>query len=296
MAADRVGEGRGLTRGSGRRVAMVLAAGAAVVVLAGCGAAGSGAPSQYGRQQLRRALRAWSGFAVSTSPRPLVLVGSQVADPASGFPSSAVKLAYFGRAVTAPPVLPPGPPAASGYPLISAGEAFTVFKSTAGKGPPSAAVLKISTVRLGAGVFQTDRGPRRLPAWLFRFPGVRGAAAVLAVSPARIFSPPGPPAAVPPFVTGARLGPDGRTLTVEFTGASSGTGPCAADYRLELAQSREAIAVAVREHDHSTHVACSAVGYPRHVTTVLSAPLGARVIVDAASRTAVATSEPAQAS
>jgi len=137
MAADRVGEGRGLTRGSGRRVAMVLAAGAAVVVLAGCGAAGSGAPSQYGGQQLRRALRAWSGFAVSATPRPLVLVGSQVADPASGFPSSAVKLAYFERAVAAPPVLPPGPPAASGYPLISAGEAFTVFKSTAGRRAPA---------------------------------------------------------------------------------------------------------------------------------------------------------------
>jgi hypothetical protein len=46
----------------------------------------------------------------------------------------------------------------------------------------------------------------------------------------------------------------------------------------------------VREHNHGTNVACSAVGYPRHVTTVLSAPLGARVVVDAASRAAVATS------
>jgi hypothetical protein len=96
-------------------------------------------------------------------------------------------------------------------------------------------------------------------------------------------------------LSGARLSADGRTLTVEFTGAPSGTGPCTADYHLELAQSREAVAVAVREHDHSTNVACSAVGYPRHVTQVLSAPLGARVVVDAANRTAVATSEAAQA-
>jgi hypothetical protein len=168
-----------------------------------------------------------------------------------------------------------------------------VFKSTAGKGPPSAAVLKISTVRLGVGVFQTDRGPRRLPARLFRFVGLRGAAAVLAVSPARIFSPPSSPAGVLPFVSGAGLSADGRTLTGEFVGAPAGTGPCTADYHLELAQSREAVAVAVREHD--TNVACSAVGYPRHVTRVLSAPLGARVVVDAASRAAVAVSEAAPA-
>jgi hypothetical protein len=274
---------------------MILAAGGALVVLAGCGIAGCGAPSQQGAQQLRRALRAWSGFAVSASPRPLVLAGPQVADPVGGFPSGAIKIAYFERAVAAPHALPSGPVTASGYPLISAGEAFTVFKSTAGKGPPSAAVLKISTVRLGAGVFQTDRGPRRLPAWLFRFSGLPGAAAVLAVSPARIFSPPSPAAAVPPFVSGARLGADGRTLTVEFTGAPSGTGPCTADYHLELAQSRQAIAVAVHEHSHGTEVACSAVGYPRHVTTVLSTPLSARVVADAASRAAVAVNEAAQA-
>jgi hypothetical protein len=37
-------------------------------------------------------------------------------------------------------------------------------------------------------------------------------------------------------------------------------GPCTADYHLELAQSREAIAVEVREHDHGTNVACSGEG------------------------------------
>jgi hypothetical protein len=84
-------------------MAMILAAGTALVVLVGWGVAGSGAPSQRGGQQLRRALRAWSGFAVSASPRPLVLVGPQVADPAGGFPSGAIKLAYFERAVEARP-------------------------------------------------------------------------------------------------------------------------------------------------------------------------------------------------
>src|SRR4249919_1580344 len=104
-------------RGGRRCVAMTLAAGTALMVVVGCGVAGSGAPSQQGGQQLRRALRAWSGFAVSASPRPLVLVGPQVADPV-GFPSSAIKLAYFERAVEAPPALPPGRATAGGYPLI----------------------------------------------------------------------------------------------------------------------------------------------------------------------------------
>ena len=177
-----------------------------------------------------------------------MLVGQRVADPLHGFPNCAAKLAYLERAVDIPAALPPGSAVADGSPLISAREALRVFKSTAGKGPPAAVRLTVTTVRVGTGVFQTDRGPRRLPAWLFRFGGVQDPAAVLAVAPARIFSPAGPPVSKPSFVSAARLSPDGRTLTVEFTGAPSGTGPCTADYHLQVAESRTAVAVAVSEH------------------------------------------------
>lgn len=148
--------------------------------------------------------------------------------------------------------------------------------------------LTVATVRLGTGVFQTDRGFRRLPAWLFRFRDVQDAAAVLAVAPASIFTPPARPADRSPAVRDARQGPGRRSLNVEFIGAPAGTAPCTADYTLELAESRTAVAVAVREHFHGGNVACPAVGYPRHVRAVLSAPLGARVLVDAASGAAVA--------
>jgi hypothetical protein len=281
---NRVAGGGNLAGVRRLRVAMIVAAGVAVALLAGCGDARTG--TSQPSQQLLRALQAWSGFPVSASPRPLVITGGRVADPRHGFPPGAAKLAYFERAVKVPAAWPSGISAADGFQLISAREAFGVFKSTAGRGPPAPIRLTVTTVRLGSALFQTDRGPRRLPAWLFGFAGIRGPAAVLAVAPARIFSPAGLPADGPPFVSGARLGPDGRTLTVEFTGAPSGIGPCTAGYHLLLAVSGSAIAVAVREQAHGGN-ACRSVGYPRRVTAVLPVPLGARVVVDAASSTSV---------
>lgn len=144
-------------------------------------------------------------------------------------------------------------------------------------------------MRQGSGVFLTDRGPRRLSAWLTGFAGVHGPAAVLAVASEQIFSPPIPAGRRPPFVHSALLGPGGRVLTVRFTGAAAGHGPCTAGYSVRVASSGAAVAVAVTEHPRgSGNVVCLTVGYPRQVTTTLPVPLGARVIVDAVSRTAVA--------
>jgi hypothetical protein len=53
--------------------------------------------------------------------------------------------------------------------------------------------------RLGAAMFMTDRGLRRLPAWLFGFAAIRGTAAVLAVAPAQIFPLPAPANGQPPL-------------------------------------------------------------------------------------------------
>ena len=107
------GTGRELTQGR-RRSAVVVAAGVAAVLLAGCGSVGSGSPApqtgQAGRQ-LEQALRPWSAFPVSASPRPLVLTGPGIAGPRSGFPDGPAKLAYLEGAITAPAVLPPGPAA-----------------------------------------------------------------------------------------------------------------------------------------------------------------------------------------
>lgn len=236
---------------------------------------------------MRQVLRTWSAFPASATPRPLVMTGPPVADPASGFPSSDAKLAYLEGAFNLPATLPSGPAVAAGFPLITARQATQVLRSVAAKGPPVTSRLTVTGVRLGTALFDTDRGPRQLPAWLFGLAGVRDPAGVLAVAAGRIFVPPGRPANPRPFVADARLGRDGRTLTVRFTGAAAGTGPCTASYSMAQAASGTAVVIAVHEHAHDGAVACAAVGYPRMATVVLRAPLGGRVLVDAASGTAI---------
>jgi hypothetical protein len=267
---------------------------AAALLTEGCDASQPGSTASQAQQASQRAwaLREWSGFPVSASPRPLVLEAvagspSRIADPVTGFRDGADKLAYLDRAMDVPAALPAGPAAAAGYPLISARQGLRVLMSGAPQGPPATVRLKITGVRLGTRAFDTDRGARRLPAWLFSFAGVQSPAAVLAVSPVWVYTPPGKPPRTRPVVDGAMLGAGGRTLTVDFTGLAAGTGPCTAGYSLRFAQSRTAVAVSVIEHDHPESDSCSSVGYVRHATAVLPAPLGARVLVDAASGTAI---------
>lgn len=247
-------------------------------------------------QSEAEALRTWAGFPVDASPRPIVLVGHAVVGPSSGFSSGAAKLAYVKGAFVAPKHLPAGPTVAEGYPLIGAIEALGMLNSGGSKDPTSAGSLRITTVRLGAGTFSTDRGPRSLPAWLASFQDVQDPAAVLAIAPTRIFASPARSGTRAPTLESARLGPDGRTLTVRFTGYPPGAGPCTAGYTLATATSATAVALGVHEDLHggapASSVACALVGNQLYVTKVLSAPLGARVVVDAASDTAVAVTGP----
>jgi hypothetical protein len=79
-----------------------------------------------------------------------------------------------------------------------------------------------------------------------------------------------------------------RKIVVNFAGAAAGTGPCTASYTLPFKESRQAVAVAVIPHPHGqSDVACALVGYERHATAELEAPLGGRVVVDASSKGAV---------
>jgi hypothetical protein len=263
-----------------------MAAAAAVALLAGCAEGPATVPGP-GAGRLRHVLRAWSAFPANATPRPLVLTGAPVADPVSGFPNGNAKLAYLEGAFNLPAALPSGPASAAGFPLITAREATGVLRSVAAKGPPVTGRLTVTGVRLGTAVFDTDRGQRQLPAWLFSLAGVRDPAGVLAVAPGRIFEPPGRPANGHPFVDDARLGRGGRTLTMRFFGAASGTGPCTASYTVTQAASGAAVAIAVKEHERNGTAPCSAVGYPRQVTVALAAPLGGRVLVDAVSDAAV---------
>jgi len=276
-----------------RRVDAGVVVGVAIAALlvGACGGSGSATPSHRARLELNGAPQPWSAFPVDAAPRPLVFVGPPVLDPASGFRDGADKIAYIDGSIGAASSFPSGPDRAAGYPIVSATVAFQKLLSRPGKGATQGPGLVVSTVSLGTGVFQTDRGPHRLPAWLFTFQGVQDPAIVVAVAPTSVFTPPSPLTGRPPSVAAARLSPDEHTLTVVFSGAPSGTGPCSADYSLGVKQSETTVAITVHEHDHSSGVACAEPGLERHATTRLAAPLGSRVVLDAMTDTAVAVTE-----
>ncbi len=279
-----------LHRAPRRDASVVTAAWVVAMLLAACGPAGSSSPAHH-TGPLTNSPMPWSAFPVDARIRPLVFVGPRVVDPSSGFRNGADKLAYVDRAIVAPGTFPSGPIESAGYPIISAKVAFAIFKPRTVKGPAASHHLNVIAMRFGSGVFQTDRGSRRLPAWLVEFQNVRDSARVLAVSSTRIFTPSMARTGRPPFVGDARIGPDDRTLTVRFGGAPSGPGPCSADYELTVVESRTTVAVTVHEHDHDSGISCAQPAYPRQVTTRLEATLGARVVLDAATSRAVAVTE-----
>jgi hypothetical protein len=207
----------------------------------------------------------------------------------SKFLDGQAKLDFMNGAFDGPASVPAGPATADGYPVNSAAAAIALLRSQSHGVPPSpsATHLTITDARFGAQKFLTDRGDRTLPAWLFTFARADGTVAVLAVSAQSAWLPSGLAAGDfgASFVNGARVGGDQRTLTVGFTGAAAGTGPCTASYALSLTESPAAVVVTVTEssHNSSAQTVCALAGYIRTATAVLTAPLGARVVVDAVS-------------
>lgn len=260
----------------------------AVVVSFGQGVAAVTTSHQV-TPQTRDALAAWARFPVDAPKRPLVLIDNDVVDdPATGFtgPSNgAEKLAYIEGDIDPPATFPTGPRSAGGYPLITAKAAFNALIRARGHGPRSTLRLQVTTVTLGTGTFQTDRGQRRLPAWLFQLQDVTDPAAVLAVSKSDIFAPRISDTGT--TVGAATISSDDRTLTVEFSGARQGRGPCEASYALNVAESRTAVAIAVKAILHDAAVLCAAPAETTTAKVILARPLGNRVVVDAASLNAV---------
>jgi hypothetical protein len=264
-----------------------IAAAIGPVALAGSAWSGSGPASAQVAPLLRHALASWSHFPIRATPRPIVLIdGDNVNAPGTGFSDDADKEAFLDGAIVPPATFPAGPRSAAGGPVISAAGALRILRNPPGSGPAATTQLVVTSIEFDTGLFQTDRGVRRLPAWAFQFQGVGDPAQVLAVSPARLFSPRSNDDRGQ-AVGSAALGANGRTLTVDFSGAPAGNGPCDASYRISVAVSRVAVAVAVRtlpsRSGSSGVVACAEPGYDRHLTTTLSAPLGHRVVVDAES-------------
>jgi hypothetical protein len=228
------------------------------------------------------ALRWWARFPVNASPRPLVLTGPTINDPGPGFPDGDAKLAYLSGAIDLATALPAGTRTPNGQHIISASKAFTALRAMGSANKPGATRLTITGVRLGAGTFATDRGPRSLPTWDFTFAGMPQPAQVLAIPAADRWPRPGMPATdVAQFE--ATIAADGRHATISFTGAPPGTGPCQAQYSADITQSASAVLISVRmltNPNTSPDTMCAAVGYARTLTVTLTPALGNRVLID----------------
>jgi len=244
----------------------------------------------------------WAGFPVAANPRPVVLIGSAIQDPASGFADDDAKVAYLeGRFALAAP-LPSAPATRDGYAVTSADDAVHQLQAASSPGSMStSSTLHITSVHLTDQPFRTDRGMQSLPAWQVHLAGVRDDVYVLAVASSQRYP-------VPPAVAGPSDGPsggqatlsaDGRQLTIRFVTRHDSSGPCDPGFTssLHMAQTATAVVLAITVHPEPitvrSDVACAAVyrdpgwggptvpGSPNTRTVTLDRSLGARVVVSA---------------
>ena len=237
------------------------------------------------------ALSAWAAFPADHIARPVVLVANL--SPEGGFGTSDAKIAALCHKFTPAIMLSTAIPRAAkvswstgtngSYPSISAGAALTAM---AQPGPgtsesycKTANPIEFTSVRFGAYGFITDRGRAQIDSWLFTTSAFTGAMAYPALAPSAIWNA---DLARDSANRGSTVSADGLTLTFGFAGAVD-TGPCGADYRGVVAESRTAVGVALQETPHSTdqNIACPAVAQQRTINVSLASPLGGRVVLDA---------------
>jgi hypothetical protein len=229
----------------------------------------------------------WSAFPVSADPRPVVLIGDAIADPATGFPNADTRVAYETGRFRLIASLPSYPPTRDGYSLISAGTAVQQMLAMKLCCATTTITVDITDVRLVDHPFVTDRGEKMLPAWQLRLRGVKDDAFVLAVSPNQRY----PVNTQTGLVGGGQIAqsPDGRTLTIYFGGPFNS---------LAVAQTPAAVAIIVTTQVGTSGrggtpcAACPAIvppgsygplypGAPNTTTITLDQPLGHRVVVNA---------------
>jgi hypothetical protein len=230
----------------GRRRLIIAAV--ALALVSGCGNGTEAVDAEASHSavagSVAHALSLWKDFPATSSPRPLVITGPTVNDPATGFPSTAAKIAYISGRISAPTTLPGTTTTWRQHPLITARQAVADLRGDHGA-PSIRASLVITSVRLGTAPFSTDRGRRHLPAWMFTFAHVRDPASVLAIAPANRW-PASLPASDHTASLSAEITPDGHAVTLTFVGSAAGTGPCTAQYRADTTQSNTAVLISIR--------------------------------------------------
>jgi hypothetical protein len=255
---------------------------AAVVALAGCGPAGGNSAGGGGNPSA--ILAHWRSFPADATPRPPVLIGPTVLDPQSGFRNDDDSEAYQTGRFDLATVLPAATATAGGYPVISANAALDQLRQahpieTFGD-VRTAPRLRIVAVTLGQAYFETDRAPRRLPAWRFDLDRVAAPAWVLAVDPTALWT--AKPTSATDMGFHATPGPDDRTLTLDFIGGPDEPTPCGVAYTATAMESATAVVIRLQERpQQGAHgeVFCTALGHFRTVTLRLATALGGRVLL-----------------
>ncbi|WP_319461997.1 hypothetical protein [Micromonospora sp. RTP1Z1] len=275
---------------------------AAVAVLGGCGATGSGPGGDdldRLRQQARDALTRYDKAVLDAGgAQGFVPVGEltgQLGDwePANGDNNKQALLAGRVVAATALPAtrLPRGKVVWENgrtqvVPLISPEEAFAQI-AAAGAGDCSGCVpLEVTAARLTTVRILTTRGPAAAPAWEYTLNGTAVRLTRIAVAPsaAIVVTPPrwGPeyPHGGLAIESATGTTTSGR-LAVAFTGAPDpGSRPCGVDYSAEAVESINAVVVIVIEHRHADGETCGDIGAPRTATVDLARPLGERAVLE----------------
>ena len=239
-----------------------------------------------------QALVPWDGFPADQSPRPVVLIGNS--SPQDGFSSGEAKTAASCHKFQAGVVLSktsPGQAQASWgtyvslYPAISAADALAAMMkpSTATADPLCSSVqpLTVTAARFGGFEFATDRGRAVIYSWLFKVSGANGEMAYPALPSSALWNA---DLAHGASDGGATLSDRPSALNFTFWGAPSGTGPCGAQYTALVAESRAAVAVAIKAIPNASPgdlVACPAIAQERTVLVTLVSPLAGRVLVNA---------------
>jgi hypothetical protein len=243
----------------------------AVVLIAGCGTLNG--PRTGTISPPTDALAQWKEFPAAVVPRPIVLIGE-------GLTPQGCKLVPTFRPSA------PGPAAASAtwtdgnstsYPSLSEADAIVASGRAVGSSAPSCSV---TAGRLGTSGFRTDRGLASMTAWLFTAVGAAVDVAYPAVAESAIWGTGVHPASIGGSAT---ITAAGRVLTFSFPGGPP-DGACAVDYTAVVAESPQAVAVAVQSFPGRSQggpISCDQMDHIRSVTVQLAKPLGGRVMLDA---------------
>lgn len=252
---------------------------------------------------------AWARSPLAKSWRTglvVLSVGGLSAGPSGGFPSDAAKLAFIDGDLVFTAQPPSGAPAGvvtwsdgSTMKVRALSEARVFAGLTSSRRCPGCATtpLDVTAARPATLTVSTSRGPASVPAWAFTLAGVP-APVIQAALPPGSYVTLGTGGGAPrenlrslgaAFVGGGVVWPsaDGRTLTVGLGG-----GPCDASWGGLVSAAGGVVVVGGWMYDPQPDRACASMLVLRKVTVHLAAPLGDRVVLDAATGEP-ATREPA---